>query len=503
MMTVNKTSTAHNPNPMTSEISIISVFEHQRLMAHDFVHFSDFAWLLAQELSVFTIKRQRGQWQLKVGHYIGIIILPSGITLEILPKPIAGARENKALQQDEVLMTRQWVQRMLTDLTRFSEVNNNKLPHTNNLGQLSPNLAPLSSQTPPLSQWLVTQFLQLLSDYQPSNCYQTQTHNQATLQGKLLIKEQLRRNGTQPHKFVCEVSKLGQDTISNRLIKSALLLLTPLLSTLTSDDSIISKPLLAKVRSAWRPISALSLQERRNIDVLYTTAKHQLSVQPLTRQQLQAARRLLDLAYWLLKMQHSDVPTGSSISQQSHFGNKSPLNPATPPLRLCLLINMNQAFEQWASQQIAAQFGQLDTHNRALYQTLYQPRDVWLSDKAGQACLSIQPDVLIYRLEVDGTRDSARHCSHVIDIKWKYLPNSRAISASDAYQLTSYAQAYQAEHAWLVYPVVDSERQPVALQPPVATDRSNRGTLWLMPFNVRTGILNSLPPTHELEAFKG
>ena len=50
------------------DISVISVFEHQRLTVKDFSQASDFSWLLAQEFEVFSLKRQRGQWQIKVGH---------------------------------------------------------------------------------------------------------------------------------------------------------------------------------------------------------------------------------------------------------------------------------------------------------------------------------------------------------------------------------------------------------------------------------------------------
>ena len=94
----------------------MSVFEHQRLRVDDFAQASDFAWLMAQELAVFTLKRQRRQWQLNVGHYIGIVMLPSGITLEILPKPIASAQIDNAVPADSLRQTRQWLQGMLTDL---------------------------------------------------------------------------------------------------------------------------------------------------------------------------------------------------------------------------------------------------------------------------------------------------------------------------------------------------------------------------------------------------
>lgn len=493
--------------------SVITVFEHQRLTVTDFVQATDFAWLVAQEFTVFTIKRQRGQWQLKVGHYIGIIILPSGMTLEILPKTVASMQDSYSAQQDNISLTRHWVQRMLTDLISGGSDAPSKMPHTKNLGQFSQHLTPLLNQTPPLSQWLASQFLQLLSAYRPSKQYQTQVYNQARLQGKLLIKEQIRRNGAQPHKFVSEVSMLSQDMLSNRLIKSALLLLTPLCSA-----HLFPKLLLSKILIAWRQVATLSHSEWRQLPPLYVSATRQLRNQPLTPQQLQQAQQLLEMAYWLLQGQQATINASISLHDDTQPRQ------STPQLRLCLLINMNQAFEQWASQRIAILFNQRDEHAQPLYQTLYQPRDVWLRDDSGQTCLSIQPDILIYRMmnkydenkknillhkkhahhiisndsnsKANHGNDSnhVRQCSHVIDIKWKSIAQTRDISASDAYQLTSYAQAYHAEQVWLIYPVTDHNRQPVLLTQAKYRINCHAG-LWLMPFNVLTGTVNQLLAT--------
>lgn len=481
----------------------MSVFEHQRLRVDDFAQASDFAWLMAQELAVFTLKRQRRQWQLNVGHYIGIVMLPSGITLEILPKPIASAQIDNAVPADSLRQTRQWLQGMLTDLTQQFKLNNGRVPHSKHFAQLSRHGYPLSSvAVPPLPQWLAQQFLPLLCAYPPAQHYQRHVSNQSTLHGKLLIKEQLRYNGAQPHKFISEVSTLSHETLGNRLIKSALLLLAPFAHNSAHNapaSPILSANLSANL-SAWRHISSLSVQEKPHLDALYLSAKRQLASDPLPRSHQLAANNALDLAHWLLQAQH--ISTASS-----HLGFQESIASSPAPLRLCLLMNMNQAFEQWASTQIAITFEQRTPDNQPQYQASYQPRDAWLRDLSGQVCLSVQPDLLIYRI-IEGINNSdsinsaddphansntvtaTRQCSHVIDIKWKHLSHTKSISASDAYQLSAYAQAYQAEQAWLVYPVTDNERQPVALQPLADSKGAHHATLWLMPFNVLTGKLN-------------
>ena len=488
--------------------TIISVFEHQRLTARDFVYPSDFTWLMAQELPVFNMQRQRGQWQLKVGHYIGIIVLPSGMTLEILPKPVAGMARSNALQND-VVSTRQWVQRMLSALFNPESSHQIKLPHTQHFGQFSSHLSPLTNQVLPLSTWLVTQFLQRLSRYYPNKNYQVAIDTQARLQGKLLIKEQLRRHGAQPHKFVSEVSILTQDMLHNRLIKSALMLLTSLSQTQLFQTQLIASQWQIWWQ-VWQPITSLTGQELRQLQPLYLSAKRQLNSQPLSSVQLQTAQQLLDIAYWLLQAQQPSIKTGSSL--------QTPQSPQarTAPLRLCLLINMNHSFEQWVSQCLSDFFvsqNKAETPHTSRYELRYQPRDVWLRDDNGQTCLSIQPDMLVYRLDnrlhdnhivsdnrgsnskvspnhqLSEAANSFRQCSHVIDTKWKYLAHARDISASDAYQLTSYAQAYQAEQVWLVYPTTDQKRVPMLLTPAHNAD-PYQAKLWLMPFNILTGKLN-------------
>jgi len=469
------------PNSSVATMNVITVFEHQRLTVHDFLQASDFDWLMAQEFAVFTIKRKRGQWQLKIGHYVGIILLPSGMTIEILPKL------NQSNQTSNIVQTRHWVQGMLSDLIHLDAHRNRKLPNTKNFGQFSSQSTPLPLKVLPISDWLIEQFLQRLMDYQPTKHYQAQIENQASLQGRLLIKEQLRHNSMQPHKFICESSVFSHDMLANRLIKSALVYLTPLLSK--STFSHLFQP--------WQPISMLTHRELPQLELIYAQAKRQLDVQPLQKQKLHAAQQLVDLAYWLLKQ--TTAATGNGID---------PNRQNCSQLRLCLLIDMNQAFEQWASQRIASMFQQISSNYRPFYQT----QSVWLNDAEGLACLSIRPDLLIFQtisddcqnqndIAVSQTKNKTRdRYSHVIDIKWKYLPHAAAISASDAYQLTSYAQAYLAGQVWLVYPVLGSDRQPVALKQQThydsnsSDDIKNNETadahLWLMPFDVLTGTLN-------------
>ena len=468
--------------------SVLSVFEHQRLTVTDFIYHTDFDWLMAQEFAVFSVHRQRGQWQLKVGHYIGIIMLPSGMTLEILPKAVANMSKYKPPSPADITLTRQWSQRMLTALFNNGDTtahhNKSKPPHTQHLGQFSTQISALSSQTFPLSAWLADQFLQRLFSHSPLKSYQTQRETQSWMQGKLLIKEQLRHHGIRPHHFVSEVSVLNQNIFYNRMIKSAL----------SSIQLLHPNVIFSTQWRMWQSISVLSLSEWRQLSPLYQRAKHELSTQPLAPAQAQSAQQLLDMSYWLLQNQQPSLHTGSSLQPSLSF--------VSPP-RLCLLINMNQAFEQWVSHCLVPVFSDQSTQNLT-YHIRCQPRDIWLRDDSGQTCVSVQPDLLIYRQQNSYQKNNpensaqSQQCSHVIDIKWKHLAHARDITASDAYQLTSYAQAYHAEQVWLIYPVIDDNKKPVLLKQaphPANYHAMRHADLWLVPFNVNTGTLNQLPTT--------
>ena len=88
---------------------LMTTFEHAVLTAQDFVYAADFDWLIEQNFIGFAVQRSRGTWQLVVGHYLGVIQLPSGMLLEVLPK---------IAQFSEVNLgeTRAWVKTMLATI---------------------------------------------------------------------------------------------------------------------------------------------------------------------------------------------------------------------------------------------------------------------------------------------------------------------------------------------------------------------------------------------------
>lgn len=278
-------------------------FEHAYLKPVDFVDRQDFDWLIEQNFAAFQIERKQQQWQLKVRHYIGVIGLPSGRQVEILPKLAQSQIQNHA----EVTQTRQWVQQMLLDVWPAL------------LPKPLPNLAnqqPINHQLP-LQQWLQQQFWEGFTQYSPNQQYQRFEQNQNYLQGKLLVKEQLQHNHYQPHKFYHQIENLAVDTASNRLVKTTM-------GQLIGDTHRLASP-------AWQ---AVSIVPEHWYDTTFAQALQELTALPSML--AHRNQQFLSFCYALLTLQ-----------QASGQGQC-----ATPTL----LINMQFAFEKWIGVKIRQQF---------------------------------------------------------------------------------------------------------------------------------------------------
>lgn len=493
-------------------------------MAKDFRVASDFDWLLEQDFDVFSVRRQQGQWRLMVRQYLGVVRLPSGTLLEILPK--IGKPEVPYQNDDiELQATRAWVQRMLRDIStqRQSPLKPKQL------GQVSDKLAAslATSTAPPLSDWLLGEFISLLKDYLPLNIYEAQAQNSASLQGKLLIKQQLQRNAHQPHRFFSEVSQFAQNSLSNRFIKQAWQWVLAIVegqdstnlapnghnqvtrpNTSKSSSSNLWQSTVQIVPEQWRQIGTLSALEWLRLDYSYAQAAAEIKSASVGTQQKQIGTALLSLAYWLLKI-GSD---GRAASAGLHESHQKTINDASGQLQLSLFINMNHAFETWVETVLRQQFYLRDPR----YQLHAQVPCSWLVDDNGQPCVTPVAD-LVVRYD--------HQPKLIIDVKWKTIRSSRDISASDAYQLAAYAQAYGVNKVWLVYPcdapsgplngrsLNDSQSEfskadhmdpsslptnqavatyltsPNKLRPSAQSGGLTGFEIWLIPFNVRVGAV--------------
>lgn len=502
---------------MNTAAAILTVYEQQVLSERDFALASDFAWLLEQDFEVFTITRKLGQWGLCVRHYIGVVRLPSGTLLEVLPKiaqPDVTLAEHTGVENQHLYRTRAWVQRML----RTINDSNGAALRPKYLQQLAPQLQAYTAAVPPLSEWLLTEFIEQLVHYNPLKQYASQEQNSSSLQGKLLLKQHLQHNAQQPHRFYSEVTQFEQTALSNRFIKQAWQLVvgmvfglestfthlssqssstsakaTPVLINSTAEPTAALRARTSALLTRWRPIGLLTIQEQQRLDDSYNRAITEIKRAPIALLQRQRGQQLLALAYGLLKANMPTQPAGVGVQDTAnHLASQ-------PNLQLSLFINMHHAFEAWVSSVLAQQFYERDPQ----YQIQAQPQRPWLVDEAGVPCVTVVPDLYIRYQQQP---------SHIIDMKWKAIRSSRDIKASDAYQLAAYAQVYQVAKVWLVYPVSQStlaneatfnanantnpnvDAVPMRLNAHALTGAQETGVaakndleIWLVPFNVDSG----------------
>lgn len=504
---------------MNTVAAILTVYEQQVLSERDFVLASDFVWLLDQDFEVFTLTRKLGQWGLCVRHYVGVVRLPSGTLLEILPKiaqPDVTLAEHTGVDRQYLYKTRAWVQRMLRTINN----SNGAALRPKHLQQLTPQLQAYNAAVTPLSEWLLAEFIEQLAPYNPLKKYASQEQNSSSLQGKLLLKQHLQHNAQQPHRFYSEVTQFEQTALSNRFIKQAWQLVVGMvfgLESIFTQSSLafasptsapqatqpLTKPTFEPTASLrartsalltrWRPIGLLTAQEQQHLDDSYNRAITEIKRAPIALLQRQRGQQLLALAYGLLK---ANMPT-----QLAGVGVQDTANhlASQPNLQLSLFINMHHAFEAWVSSVLAQQFYERDPQ----YQVQAQPQRPWMVDEAGTPCVTVVPDLYVRYQQQP---------SHIIDMKWKAIHSSRDIKASDAYQLAAYAQAYQVAKVWLVYPVSQStlteeanlnantnantkvDAVPMRLNAHALTGAQETGAaakndleIWLVPFNVDSG----------------
>ena len=323
-------------------MSIITTFEHQNLTKQNFINQQDFDWLIEQNFDGFHIERKHKEWQITISHYIGVIGLPSGCQLEILPKISQTDNSN-------ITDTRQWLQQMLQDI--WQTLTPKILPNLSNQQIL------MVDKKLPLNQWLIHQFWQLFQTYQPNQNYQTHEQNQPFLQGKLLIKQQLQYNAHQPHKFFHQTEQFIHDTACNRLVKTTL-------QTVIVKFNVIALPAI------WQNIPTLLPNQ-------YQTFFHQANQELQALPQIigQQNSRLIEFCYIILTLQQA-------IGQgQTH----SPT----------LLINMQFAFEKWIGFKIRQMFDNAEIVEQKSQHLTIDGRlaikpDIWLKDKNSVKVIDIK-----------------------------------------------------------------------------------------------------------------
>lgn len=438
--------------------SVISCFEHQRLSRQDFDHSKDFDYLIEQELPCFGIEVKRGQLILVVSHYLAKIILPSGLTLEILPKisleaasdSYKGGRQlktdpTKALdkRKAEIAQARQWVAVMLEDIGTanlakdLAGLNLASKPgfyppsYPNTPSQLVSDSAKVDT---PWYEGLLARIRQALQQAAIilPNRYQTQVHNQPKAQGKLNLAAQLKNNWHRPHYLYTEQAVLGTDQVLAQFLATA----WQQLQKLSVRPGINEINFNQKLPSSLQGVMVLPPQSWASI---YHKLKNNTATwsSQFGTVQVRVLTQAIEWGWWLLKQ-------GNVGESRNSTDNKSG---AELPIA-ALMINMNHAFERW----VLGKLQDWTSQQLATSQLIIQPSFDWLRSKPSVPKAGINTEV-IQKLVPDACiMTSDGEISHVLDIKYKALAQATQVSGADWQQLYSYQQHLNCQNAWLIYP---------------------------------------------------
>lgn len=383
------------------------------------------------EASFLRLKRYQGQRAIQVRNYVGVLQLPTGEQLEILPKiGKSAASDNPGLCPKEESRTA--LLNMLRHLKQFRHIESSE--------------ASVKSQSMPLLEVFIRQFLQSVNQLIKRGLrseYVQRQDNLHFMKGKLLTSQQLKHNLVNQHKFYVEYDEYLPDRPANRLLHSA----------------------LAKVAGYTQVNSSQKLCRELNF------AFDGIPLSRDIRQDFAAVR----------------IDRGMDYYQQPLAWAKlileglSPLSMKGDAKALSLLFPMEAVFEAYVGRVISKQLVQG-------YHLKEQVQSKSLVDFGDSRWFKLKPDQVIYQQK----KGEGKEIQLVMDTKWKLIDASKqngtdkcGLSQSDFYQMFAYGHKYLGGQGDLVliYPSWQKFENPI--ESPFQFSDDLR--LWVVPFDVKAG----------------
>ncbi len=172
----------------------------------DYKYLRQLSLLDEDEAKLLRLKSKAGVEVVQFLNYVGVIVTPNGLHIEILPKVVKHAQSEYGVEE-----SRHALLNMLRTLGAFRYVQTNATD--------------LLQQKMPLLEVFITQFLATVNQLVKKGVkrdYTPQADNLFYLKGKLNIAAQLKHNFVQNHRFAVDFDEYLPDIPLNRLIKTAL-----------------------------------------------------------------------------------------------------------------------------------------------------------------------------------------------------------------------------------------------------------------------------------------
>ncbi len=395
--------------------------QHNAQTSFDQIEVTHQAWLFLSEIAQSSDKAHRylsfvNGHTLKVHGFVGVIATPDGVQIEILPK------HAPTFDAPGLVDSRKLLLRML----KAAKV----LPFIESTDAL------IDTLNQPLPEVLIGRFLQDLAQVVRKGIrkdYQRIEAQERFLKGQLQTARQLRQSPAKQTQFCIEYDLFSDNRAENRLIHSALILVTKW------SQYLPNQRLARELRFAFDDVP-----ESRHIS-----------------QDLQAWRTSRDMQYY-----QNLLPWLKLILSQY-----SPFATANHHAGISFLLPMDKLFEAYVA-------GQIRHCLPRDYQLKTQSTAQYLATQNGKSMFQLHPDLATFNDD---------ECVAVLDTKWKLLDQTLAdgkagIAQADMYQLFAYGHKLlknrQGKLA-LIYPKWTEFNQPL-----VPFQLDSNLTLSVLPFDL-------------------
>ena len=398
---ITKTPTVFEFGHLCADQSVSQADGYTYISKHDFQYLE--LRCLSDDSSGFSQLMQPrfrgGHRLLQVKNYVGVIFVPSGNHIEVLPK----TGKTQSASAESYAQARKTLLRMLQALGEFRHI-----PLES---------ASLETLKLPLLEIFITHFLQSVNHIVKRGLrsdYVSQEENLLTKRGKLNVTKQIRHNAVQQQRFFCEFDEYLHDRPANRLIKSALMKVEGVIKSSHNQK-------LAKELSFHLDAVPVSQNYKQDFDKLH-----------LDR----------GMAYYkpALAWTHLILNNISPVSMRGQADAPS------------LLFPMEAVFEAFVAQELRKQL-------KDGYHLRMQSTRLSLVKYNGKALFTLKPDLMIEQYnEVKYVLDTKWKLIDVTDEQNKF-----GLSQADFYQMYAYGQKYLKGEGelFLIYPWTEQFNEPI------------------------------------------
>lgn len=375
---------------------------------------------------VLRLCRYNGYKVLKVVNYVGVLQTPYGEHIEVLPKIARRSLHSNSeeIQEDAETRSRKVLLKMLRHLKQFRHIETAE--------------SQVSGCKMPLMEVFIRQFLNsvnVLIKRGLRSDYVRREENQAFLKGKLLVAQQLKHNAIQQHRFYVEYDEYLQDRPINRLIHTAIKLVSGI--TKLNSHQKLARELMFAFEEV--PFS-------RNI-----------------AQDFQSIKMDRGMNYYQAPL------AWTRLILEGH----SPLSMQGKSNAISLMFPMEAVFEAYVGSILKKQTAD----------------GFSVEEQVGSQSLVVHNGNKWFRLKPDFAVVQNKNIKLVMDTKWKLLNESLSdasskygLSQADLYQMFAYAHKYLKGKGDLVliYPRSDKFTSPI--EAPFEFGEALR--LWVVPFDL-------------------